>query len=280
MPGPEASRRGVLTLSHRRERYLEMLWVREVTREIDVVSLLDGAVTRAQQAGGRGLPPRHRFAESWFGFDYVYAAETPIDIPSDGDYHSVPLLKQQAPIQLGYVVVPRESTDVYRFVKLKNPLDAPLLPGPADIYVGGDYLLSADLKVAPPRGEVQIGLGVEQAIKVSRNTHYKEEAAGLMGGSLSLRHDIEVEVANRSARPVDVEVQERLPSLREREDEIQVDVGAVEPAWAPFEPEHYELKGGYRWRVQVPAGQQKKLSATYVVRISGKKELVGGNRRE
>ncbi|MCY1066057.1 mucoidy inhibitor MuiA family protein [Nannocystis sp. RBIL2] len=280
MPGPEASRRGVLTLSHRRERYLEMLWVREVTREIDVVSLIDGAVTRAQQAGGRGLPPRHRFAESWFGFDYVYAAETPIDIPSDGDYHSIPLLKQQTPIQLGYVVVPRESTDVYRFVKLKNPLDAPLLPGPADIYVGGDYLLSADLKVAPPRGEVQIGLGVEQAIKVSRNTHYKEEAAGLMGGSLSLRHDIEVEVANRSARPVDVEVQERLPSLREREDEIQVDVGAVEPAWAPFEPEHYELKGGYRWRVQVPAGQQKKLSATYVVRISAKKELVGGNRRE
>ncbi len=31
--------------------------------------------------------------------------------------------------------------------------------------------------------------------------------------------------------------------------------------------------------MQVPAGQQKKLSATYVVRISAKKELVGGNRR-
>ncbi|MBZ5714589.1 DUF4139 domain-containing protein [Nannocystis pusilla] len=280
MPGPESGRRGTLTLSHRRERYLEMLWVREVTREIDVVALIDGAVARAQQAGGRGLPPRHRFAESWFGFDYVYAAETPIDIPSDGDYHSVPLLKQAAPSVLGYVVVPRESTDVFRFIRLKNPLDAPLLPGPADIYVGDDYLLSADLKVAPPRGEVKIGLGVEQAIKVARNTHYKEEAAGLMGGSLSLRHEIEVEIANRSPRPVEIEVQERLPSLREREDEIHVDVGAVEPAWAPFEPEHYELKGGYRWRVQLPAGEKKKLSATYVVRISAKKELVGGNRRE
>ncbi|MDC0670931.1 DUF4139 domain-containing protein [Nannocystis radixulma] len=280
MPGPESGRRGTLTLSHRRERYLEMLWVREVTREIDVVALIDGAVTRAQQAGGRGLPPRHRFAESWFGFDYVYAAETPIDIPSDGDYHSVPLLKQAAPSVLGYVVVPRESTDVFRFIKLKNPLDAPLLPGPADIYVGDDYLLSADLKVAPPRGEVKIGLGVEQAIKVARNTHYKEEAAGLMGGSLSLRHEIDVEIANRSARPVEIEVQERIPSLREREDEIHVDIGAVEPVWTPFEPEHYELKGGYRWRVQLPAGEKKKLSATYVVRISAKKELVGGNRRE
>lgn len=280
MPGPGAGRRGTLTVTQRRERYLEMLWVREVTKEIDVVALIDGAVTKAQQAGARGVPPRHRLAESWFGFDYVYAAESPVEIPSDGDFHGVPLLGRTAPVELGYVVVPRESTDVFRFVRLKNPLDAPLLPGPADIYVGGDYLLSADLKVAPPRGEVKIGLGVEQAIKVSRNTHYKEETAGLMGGTLALRHEIAVEVANRRDRPVEVEVQERVPTLREKEDEIQLDVGAVEPAWAPFEPDHYALKGGYRWKIQVPPGQQKKLSATYVIRISGKKELSGGNRRE
>jgi hypothetical protein len=280
MPGPADSRRGALTLLHRRERYTEMLWVREVTRELDVVALIDEAVGRAQRAGGGGLPPRHRLAESWSGFDYVYAAETPVDIPSDGVYHSVPLLKQAAPVELGYVVVPRESPDVFRQVKLKNPLDAPLLPGPADIYVGDDYVMSVDLKVAPPRGEVKIGLGVEQAIKVSRNTHYREEAAGLMGGSLALRHDIKVEVANRLGRAVEVEVQERVPTVREREDEIAVELGAVEPPWAAFEPEHYELKGGYRWRVHVPAGEQRQLSATYVVRISAKKELVGGNRRE
>lgn len=280
MPGPGASRRGSLTVTQRRERYLEMLWVREVTKEIDVVALIDGAVTKAQQAGVRGPPPRHRLAESWYGFDYVYGAESLVDIPSDGDFHGVPLLGRTAPIELGYVVVPRESTDVFRFVRLKNPLDAPLLPGPADIYVGGDYLLSADLKVAPPRGEVKIGLGVEQAIKVARNTQFKEETAGLMGGTLALRHEITVEVANRRDRPVEIEVQERVPTLREKEDEIQLDVGAVEPPWAPFEPEHYTLKGGYRWKIQVPPGQQKKLSATYVVRISAKRELIGGNRRE
>lgn len=280
MPGAAAVRRGLLTVAHRRERYLEMLWVREVTQEIDVVALIDGAVAKAQHAGDRRLPPRHRLAESWFGFDYVYAAESAVDVPSDGDYHAVPLLGRSAPVELGYVVVPRESTDVFRFVKLKNPLDAPLLPGPADIYVGGDYLLSADLAVAPPRGEVKIGLGVEQAIKVSRNTHYREEAAGLMGGALALRHELVIEVANRLARAVEVEVQERIPTLREKEDEIHLDIGAVEPPWTPFEPEHYELKGGHRWKVQVPPGQQKRLAATYVIRISAKKELVGGNRRE
>ena len=49
----------------------------------------------------------------------MYAAETPVDIPSDGAYHSVPLLKQAAPVELGYVVVPRESTDVFRRVRTR-----------------------------------------------------------------------------------------------------------------------------------------------------------------
>lgn len=280
MPGPRDGRRGALVVTQRRERYLEMLWVREVTREIDVVALIDAAVSVARQAGHGMVPPRHHLATSLAGFDYVYAAESAVEIPSDGDFHGIPLMARAAPVELGYVVVPRESTDVFRHVKLKNPLDAPLLPGPADIYVGGDYLLSTDLRVAPPRGEVRIGLGVEQAIKVSRNTTYAEETAGLMGGSLSLRHEVTIEVANRRDRPVNVEVQERLPTLREREDEIQLDVPLVDPPWTAFEPEDYTLKGGHRWQIQVPPAQAKKLRVVYVIKISAKKELVGGNRRE
>ncbi|MBK9756863.1 MAG: mucoidy inhibitor MuiA family protein [Nannocystis sp.] len=280
MPDPKDSRRGSLIVSQRRERYLEMLWVREVTREIDVVALIDGAIHTAHRAGQGGPPPRHHLASSQGGFDYVYAADGTVDIPSDGVFHGIPLMSRSAPIELGYIVVPRESTDVFRHVKLKNPLDAPLLPGPADIYIGGDYLLSTDLRLAPPRGELKIGLGVEQAIKVSRNTSFAEESAGLMGGSLALRHEITIEVANRRERPVNVEVHERLPTLREREDEIQLDLAAVDPPWTAFEPEDYPLKGGHRWQIQVPAAQQKKLRVVYVIKISAKKELVGGNRRE
>jgi hypothetical protein len=280
MPGPKDSRRGALVIAQRHERYLEMLWVREVTQNIDVVTLIDGAMGHAHNAGARGLPPRHHLATSWAGFDYVYAAESTVDIPSDDDYHGIPLMSRPAPIELGYVVVPRESTDVFRFVKLHNPLDAPLLPGPADIYIGGDYLLSTDLRVAAPRGELKVGLGVEQAIKVSRNTTYAEETAGMLGGSLSLRHEILLEVANRRDRPINLEVQERVPTLREKEDEIQFDLAQVDPPWSTFEPEEYSLKGGYRWQIQVPAGQSRKLRAVYVIKISAKKELYGGNRRE
>ena len=280
MPGPQDGRRGSLVVSQRRERYFEMLWVREVSREIDVVATIDEAVMRARRAGSGGPPPRHTLADSQGGFDYVYAADGAVEIPSDGGYHGIALMARPAPVELGYVVVPRESTEVFRRVTLQNPLDAPLLPGPADVYVGGDYLLSTELRLAGPRGAVELGLGVEQAIKVARNTSFAEEATGLIGGSLALRHEVVVEVANRRDRAIEVEVRERLPTLREREDEVQLEVAVVDPPWVRYEPEEYVLKGGHRWQVQVPAGQKRQLRVVYVIKISAKKELVGGNRRE
>ena len=278
MPAPGNGQRGRLVLARRRERYVELLRVREV--ELDVVNVVDQAVRRASQVSARALPPRHWPVAAWGGYNFVYRADGAVDIPADGDFHGIALTSAEAEVEVEHVVVPRESTDVFRRVVLHNPLHAPLLSGPADIYVGGDYLMTTDVQLAPPRGKVEIGLGVDQSIKVSRNTRYAEESAGLMGGSLTLRHEIAIEVANHRDRPVRVEVQERIPVTRENDDEVHVSVGPVEPAWAPFEPEDYPLQGGYRWHVEVPAGQRQALRAAYAIKISAKKELAGGNRRE
>ena len=53
----------------------------------------------------------------------------------------------------------------------------------------------------------------------------------------------------------------------------------AEPSWKAW-TEDESLDGGYVWRVPVPAGETKTLHARYVVKISSKQELVGGNRRE
>ena len=52
-------------------------------------------------------------------------------------------------------------------------MPAPLLPGPAEVYVGGEYVLSTNLPAVAPRGNFKLGLGVEQAIRCARNTHFR-----------------------------------------------------------------------------------------------------------
>ena len=206
-------------------------------------------------------------------------------MPSDGHFHSIPLGDKRTGCEPRYVVVPRESTDVFRTASVENPLEAPLLPGPIDVYLRGDFLLTTRLELTPARGRFSLGLGVEQAIKVARNTRYREESAGLMGGALLLHHQVTVEIRNNLPRPAPIEVRERIPVTVENDDDVEVKLGQASPSWEEWKqdkasPGEAELKGGRRWRVTVPAGGKQELRADYEVKISAKHELVGGNRRE
>jgi hypothetical protein len=136
------------------------------------------------------------------------------------------------------------------------------------------------VEVTPPRGRVELGLGVEQAIKIARNTSFEEEASGLLKRSLELEHQLRVEVHNHLERPATIEVRERLPVTREGESDVEVIERSVDPAWDDLKQETPRLQGGRAWKVEVPAGGERTLRATYVIRIPQNHEIVGGNRRE
>ncbi len=281
MPPPADTRRGSLVRADDTEIYLSLLSRLHVRVELDVFAAVGRAVERARQVVRHALPPRHVAPRDEDGFDYAYRAEAPADIPSDGGYHGLPLSQHQGAARPRYVVVPRETRDAFRFVEIDNPLAAPLLPGPADVYIGSDFLVTTDVRATPPRGLLRLGLGVEQGIKVSRNTSFEEKTAGIMRGSLALRHEVRISVANRLDRSALIEVRERLP-VSATEDDSDIDVAVIEtrPAWQPYEQHDAPIRGGRRWEVEVAPGKDADLLAVYEVRIAGKHELVGGNRRE
>lgn len=281
MPPPADTRRGSLVRADDTEIYLSVLSRLHVRVELDVFAAVGRAVERARQVVRHALPPRHVAPRDEDGFDYAYRAEAPADIPSDGGYHGLPLSQHQGAARPRYVVVPRETRDAFRFVEIDNPLAAPLLPGPADVYIGSDFLVTTDVRATPPRGLLRLGLGVEQGIKVSRNTSFEEKTAGIMRGSLALRHEVRISVANRLDRSALIEVRERLP-VSATEDDSDIDVAVIEtrPAWQPYEQHDAPIRGGRRWEIEVAPGKDADLLAVYEVRIAGKHELVGGNRRE
>jgi hypothetical protein len=181
-----------------------------------------------------------------------------------------------------YVVVPREDTNVYRQAQVKNPLPAPMLPGPAEVYVGGEYVLSTTLPAVAPRGDFKLGLGVEQAIRCARNTKYHEARSGTkIVATTELWHELAIELVNNLDREILCEVRERIPQPA-KDAEVVVEEGTVTPAWEPYTQEERGsvLEGGRRWRVTVPANATSKLAAQYVVKMYANNEINGGNRRE
>jgi hypothetical protein len=281
MSPPSSRRRGRLALASRVELYLALLIEQRVEVRFDVLGAVESARQRSLAVS---LPPGVVLA--WAeGYDYAYRAEARVDVPSDGDSHSLPLVERTARSEPLFVVVPRESTDVFRTATVENPLDSPLLPGSVDVYLRGEFLLTSRVELTPPRGKFTVGLGVEQGIKVARNSRYREESAGLMGGALLLRHQIHLELRSNLGQVAPIEVRERVPVAREEDDDVQVSVGAVRPAWEEWRqdqarPSEASLRGGYRWRLNLAAGAREELRADYDIRIPAKQELAGGNRRE
>jgi len=212
-------------------------------------------------------------------YDYRYDAGHPVDLLSDGDWHTVTLFEADVRVTPEYVAVPAVDPHAYRTVKIENRSPHALLAGPADVLAGGAYLLTVPFRTLPPFGSGRVGMGVVEGIRIARNTRFEEGSGGLLAGSTVLTHAVELEVANRLTHPASIELRERIPVTSEKE--IQVEERASDPRWEPFaqEEEGKPSPGGRRWRVVLAAGESKKFSAAYTVRIPANKMLSGGNRR-
>ncbi|MCC6558927.1 MAG: DUF4139 domain-containing protein [Polyangiaceae bacterium] len=266
------------------ERYAAGLAGLGLRVSFDVMDTVRRAAEAAAAVASLALPPGAADVRRAAGhFDYAYPCDAPVDVPSDGAFHAVPVCSRRAQSDVLYVVVPREDTSVFREAEVQNPDQAPLLPGPAEIYVAGDYVLGTALPVVAPLGKVKLGLGVEQAIKCARNTRFHEERSGSkVVATAELVHDIDIELVNHLERPIRCEVRERIPQPAPGA-EVVVEELRIEPPWEKYEQTDRgtrALEGGRRWLLSLAAGARATLSARYGVKIYANNEISGGNRRE
>ena len=275
--------RGRLQPLDLRAGYLELLARQELNVDFDPLEVISQAQRAAAAVASLPLPDGASDVRHSAGrFDFCYQADAPVDLESDGSFHSLPLGSLRAGSEVRYIVVPREEAAAYRMATLKNPLAAPLLPGAVEVHVGGDYVLTTGLPLVGRGGEFQLGLGVEQAIKVARNTEYSEVRSGEKVVAMTeLRHRVRIDLHNHTDREILCEVRERIPQPA-AEAEVVVEETAVDPPWEVYKQTEraQEIQGGRRWQVSIPAGQPRALQAAYVVKIYAQNELCGGNRRE
>lgn len=281
-PG-DRERRGKLFIKQRRDIYLEFLDRQNAAVNFDFMSVVETAVSKAQSCLNLPLPGGGINVRQVAGsFDYAYHSDGRVDIPSDGEFHSVALTHQNTDLDIYYVAVPRFDENVFRMGKLYNPFQSPLLTGSMDVYLDGEYLLSSMLQMAPPKAQMNLGFGVEQSIKIARNTSYTENrGSDLIIGGKALRHEIKIDVSNNLSKVADIEIRERLP-VPQKDAKVDVAIDAVSPDWEKYNQTElgFSIKGGHRWRVNLEAGERRCFSVQYTVTISEDSDLIGGNRRE
>ncbi|MEU2392632.1 DUF4139 domain-containing protein [Streptomyces sp. NPDC007369] len=234
---------------------------------------------RRAEAVARLPLPGHaaRPRESAGSFDHRFDAAARADVPSDGTWHTVTVADLPAGLRTEYLCVPSVEQTVYATLVLSNATEQALLAGPVEVTVGDDFLLTAALPTLAPGGVCRVGLGPAEGIRVSRRTNLHESTAGLRNNTTVLDHRVHVELANRLAKPVTVEVRERVPVTSEPDVRIEERADWTAPETGSGQERH--APGTRVWRVDLPAGGTAALDGRYEIRIPAGKALVGGNRR-
>ncbi|MEV5935147.1 DUF4139 domain-containing protein [Streptomyces sp. NPDC052079] len=234
---------------------------------------------RAETVAALPLPGHTvRPRESAGSFDHRFDAAAPADIPSDGTWHSVTVGEVPVGLRTAYICVPSVEQTVYTTLVLSNATGQAMLAGPVEVTVDGEFLLTASLPTLAPGGVCRVGLGPAEAIGVTRRTNLHESTAGLRNNVTVLDHRVHVELANRLAVPVSVEVRERVPVTSEADVRIEERADWVAPEDHDEGPERH-APGTRLWRVELPAGATVALDGGYEIRIPAGKALTGGNRR-
>ncbi|MFI1393835.1 DUF4139 domain-containing protein [Streptomyces sp. NPDC020681] len=222
---------------------------------------------------GQAVRPR----ESAGSFDHRFDATARADIPSDGTWHTVTVGEIPVGLRTEYLCVPSVEQTVYATLVLSNATDQALLAGPVEVTVDDDFLLTAALPTLAPGGVRRVGLGPAEGIRVTRRTNVHESTSGLRNNTTVLDHRVHVELANRLARPVTVEVRERVPVTSEPDVRIEERADWTAPEDGTGPDRH--APGTRVWRLDLPAGATAALDGGYEIRIPTGKALVGGNRR-
>jgi hypothetical protein len=246
-------------------------------RETDASAALARAERQVDRAAdGRYTDP----AVSRGMFDHRYEAEGRAEIPSDGRVHRVSVGTASSKTRIEWRTVPSEAALVYREARVTNPFSVGLLGGPMDVYFDGSLLTTTSMTRIDRGGDMAIGMGVDDRVKVARNVRVAEESAGLLGGSLSVTHTVEIELASTIKPAIDVTVLERLPVTDDKALEIKVVRASPDPEPYDQADRDAPVRGGQRFDVTVDPERKTRVELTYRLVFAQKLDIVGGSRRE
>ena len=163
----------------------------------------------------------------------------------------------------GYVAAPILAERVYLRGTLRNASAFQLLPGRAQVFMGGEFVGETQVPSVAPQGEFRVWFGPDPALSARREVLSKVTgASGLFGGAELTTWNNRITVSNGTGRDVTVEVLDRRPVSRN--EKVEAKLASAKPALSADKAyvSERQPQGILRWDLPVPAGAQGPKAAT------------------
>ncbi len=211
------------------------------------------------------------------GVATTFAIPRRVSVPSDSAKTQRTRIASFEPgARFVYAAAPLVTEAVFLRGDLVNSSGYELLPGVAQIFMGGDFIGETRMPAVAPKSEFEVYFGPDRAIRarrevVSRNTGN----TGLFGGSLATVWKYRVMLDNGTGRDIDLELLDRRPVSRNEKIEIKIadlskPLSTNANYLATLQPQ-----GILRWDLTVPAGARGAgaMALTWTVQVTRAKDI-------
>jgi uncharacterized protein (TIGR02231 family) len=198
-------------------------------------------------------------------FQAVYAIGGKTTIKSAGETKRLQIAAEEADTALYVMAVPRLDHTAYLYAKLALPkTSSPLLPGSVLFFRDSVFVGSGSLPQLSPGESHALGFGADERVRVKQVVVAdKSSETGTFSKARVEERSYAITVKNLHARPMDIQVIDRMPVSMQEEIKVDFSVTAG-PQPAAIEGEN--KRGLFRWDLNAGPDEEQKL--VYVYRVT------------
>lgn len=144
------------------------------------------------------------------------------NIPSDGTPHQMVISSEDFPCSFEYVAMPRLVSFAYLQARVKNSLNATLLPGRANIFRDNIFVGKTQLENILPGQEFQLNLGIDEGLKIERELVERQVEKKLIGNNRKIVYGYRVVITNLLNQEAQLTLTEQLPISRNEQIKVRL----------------------------------------------------------
>jgi uncharacterized protein (TIGR02231 family) len=195
------------------------------------------------------------------GLVVAFQSVLPGDVASDGRPARIALGRWPVTPDVKWTAFPRATDKVFVTTKLTNTTGAPLPAGEARVFVGPDFVGPMGLDDWQTGKEIDVGLGVDREVTVSRETLTDERGTeGVFSKDTVHSRAFRISMKNHRAKSVAVRLLDQVPVSRDEDLVVVVTSNSL-----PFatlgekETETNRARGVLEWAFSLGAGQETEI---------------------
>jgi len=192
------------------------------------------------------------------GAGLVYRVQRPLAVPADGGPHKTSVGRFGLDAALDHLAVPVLAPEAYLRATVTNTSPLLLLPGPARIFHGTQFVGETSLETVAAGEEFELQLGVDDQIRVERKLRRRGTGKAVIGGTRTIDVGYEITVENHRTATTTVSVHDRIPVSADGD--IRVRLRETSPA-----PAKQTDLGELTWELSLDGGQQATVRYRFTV---------------